>query len=59
VESVEDLVAVIEHLRTELAAHPARWENATLDRFPKAMAAWLSSFPQPYVSVGFDVPKPD
>ena len=59
VESVQDLIAVVTHLRTDLAAHPESWENGTLDRFLDAIAAWLSSFPQSYLSAGVDVPDPD
>lgn len=58
VESVHDLVTVIAHLRTDLAAHPERWENVTLDRFLGAMAAWLSAFPRSYVNAGSEVPTP-
>ena len=59
VESVQDLVAVVDHLYTDLATYPERWENATLDRFLEAMSGWLSAFPQSYLNTGAEVPAPD
>lgn len=50
---------MVTHLRTDLATHPESWENGTLDRFLDAMAAWLATFPQPYVNHGIDMPDPD
>ena len=59
VESVQDLIAVVDHLYSDLATNPERWENATLDRFLEAMSGWLSAFPQWHLSMGRKVPTPD
>jgi hypothetical protein len=42
VESARDLIAVVTSLRSELIERPEEWENATLEHFLDAMAAWLS-----------------
>ena len=59
VESAEDLVAVITHLRTNLQERPEEWENQTLDSFLEAMGAWVSTFPQVYINTGQAIPEPD
>jgi hypothetical protein len=59
VESARDLIAVVTSLRSELIERPEEWENATLEHFLDAMAAWLSAFPQSYVNTGEAVPNPD
>jgi hypothetical protein len=41
VNSKEDLVDFIEAMKEDLLRNPAQWENATLDRFLGAMAAWV------------------
>ena len=59
VNDQRDLIAVIAHMRTDLAANPEDWENPTLDRFLESMAAWLSEFPQSYLNTRQPVPGPD
>lgn len=49
VRSVQDLIAVLTHLRSDLDENPDHWENPSLDRFLRALAAWLSAFPRSYV----------
>ena len=58
VGSAGDLISVIAALRSDLIERPDDWENATLERFLDAMAAWLSAFPQPYINTGEAVPDP-
>ena len=59
VNDMRDLIAVITHLRTHLAAHPDEWENLTLDDFLGAIASWLAVFPQSYINNGQPTPEPD
>ena len=59
VNDVRDLIVVITHLRTHLAAHEEEWENRTIDDYLAAIAAWLASFPASYVNNGQPVPNPD
>ncbi len=59
VESVNDLIAVITAMWSDLEANPESWENAELGVFLQAMASWLSTFPQVYVNLKEPIPEPD
>ena len=59
IESVQDVLAVLTHLRTNLESDPDCWENPTLPRFLEAMSAWLSTFPQVYINLDEPVPDAD
>ena len=59
VDDVRDLIVVVTHLRTHLAAHPDEWVNPTLESFLDAIASWLAAFPQSYINNGQPVPSPD
>ena len=37
----EDFAAFVRDLLADLRAHPEHWENATLDRYLDALAAWV------------------
>jgi hypothetical protein len=39
--SKADLVALIQALTADLARHPEKWENNTLERFLIAMGSWI------------------
>ena len=43
ISSKEDLAVFVEALHADFMANPDRWENATLDSFLEAMAAWIPS----------------
>lgn len=59
IESLQDVLVVLTHLRTNLESDPDSWENSTLPGFLEAMAAWLSTFPQAYVNLDESVPEAD
>lgn len=41
IKTKQDLSQFVDALRADLATHPERWENPTLDRFLEAMRAWI------------------
>lgn len=41
----DSLVAFILDMRKDLRAHPERWENADLDSYLEALAAWIDAAP--------------
>jgi hypothetical protein len=47
VASVDDLIAVVTDMWSDLELDPASWANPTLDRFLQAMVAWLDDLPTP------------
>lgn len=59
VESLTDLLVVLTRLRASLATNPSSWENSNLEDFLEAMAAWVGTFPQPYINTGQSIPEPD
>lgn len=59
IESIQDVLVVLTHLRTSLESDPDSWENPTLPRFLEAMSAWLSTFPQVYINLDKPVPDAD
>jgi hypothetical protein len=52
VSSKEDLADFIEAMREDLLKDPTQWENATLDRFLEAMAAWVRAMDNFYRNTG-------
>ena len=55
VQSREDLVALIHAMRSDLQAHPDRWENPDLASFLEAMAGWTDDLPGFYANTGQEV----
>jgi hypothetical protein len=53
----QDLAAFIEALRTDLITNSDDWENANLERFLEAMAAWVRSMGNAYKNMGKEFPK--
>jgi hypothetical protein len=52
VKSKEDLADFVSFLREDLHTHPEEWENASLDCFLEAMAAWIPAMDQVYKNKG-------
>jgi len=44
----EDVITTIQNLLADLKANPDSWENATLERYLDAMAAWLEGSGKKY-----------
>jgi hypothetical protein len=51
-----DVARIVEQMREDLLAHPAEWENHTLDRFLDALAACLETLPALYTNRGEQLP---
>ena len=56
VETREQLAGFVEALLIDLRSNPADWENATLERFLGAMAAWIRAMPAAYENMGREMP---
>jgi hypothetical protein len=62
-ESVEDVqsrhefVAFVRALLRDLQQHPDTWENADLERFIEALAAWVEDMDGYYQNLGRPVPE--
>lgn len=41
--TLDDVIAKLRELATDLEDHPDEWENPTLPRYLEAMTAWLQS----------------
>jgi len=52
------LVARLDELRDELRNHPETWENADLESFLEALAAWLQDAPGHFAARGETIPQP-
>lgn len=52
IKTKQDLCQFVGALRADLAAHPERWENPTLDRFLEAMEAWIEDMESYYRNTG-------
>jgi hypothetical protein len=52
----EDLAALIEALRVDLATRPENWENATLESFLAALASWTEDMDGYYRNHGREAP---
>ncbi|MFI6897664.1 hypothetical protein ACIBM4_26480 [Streptomyces sp. NPDC050256] len=60
VRSREELAAFLRSAADDLARNPGAWENASLESFLGAWAAWLDDMPGWYGNQGKDVPdRPD
>jgi hypothetical protein len=57
VRTREDLATVVLALREDLLANHAAWENPTLDRFLKALAAWCPDMPGYRLNSGVEQPE--
>lgn len=40
--SIDDVLATLASLRSDLRDHPEAWENSTLERYLEALEAWLT-----------------
>jgi hypothetical protein len=58
VASHTDAAQVTERMLADLRAHPAEWENPTLERFLDALAASLEALPGLYANRGEPLPDP-
>lgn len=52
IKTKQDLSQFVGALREDLATHPERWENPTLDRFLAAMEAWIEDMEDYYKNTG-------
>ena len=57
IRSREDFVAFVKALRKDLHDNPATWENANLERFLEALAAWVEDMDGYYANRGKPVPQ--
>lgn len=55
VRTRDDLVALIDHLRADLALKPELWTNPELPEFLEAMGAWVQDMDGFYKNVGEDM----
>jgi hypothetical protein len=55
IKSKADLAKFVRDLRADLKLDPDRWENATLDDFLEAMAAWIDDMDGYYRNRGESV----
>jgi hypothetical protein len=58
VSSHADVAQVAERMLADLRAHPAEWENPTLERFLDALAASLEGLPGLYANRDDHFPEP-
>ncbi|MFC7220522.1 hypothetical protein ACFQLX_20510 [Streptomyces polyrhachis] len=56
VDSREALAAHVLALRDDLLARGAEWENATIESYLEALAAWIKDSPGWYRNVGLEMP---
>lgn len=57
VTSSFDVAEVIRLMLNDLVGHPAKWENATLERFLEALAASWEALPAAYAHHGQQFPQ--
>ncbi|MEH7356242.1 hypothetical protein V7150_22260 [Neobacillus drentensis] len=57
VNSREDLIEFINHLRMDLQTNKDEWENITLEDFLEAMEAWVNDMEGYYSNSNQSVPK--
>lgn len=57
IDTNKDLADFIEALRSDLLANPNDWENANLERFLEAMAAWVRVMENAYKNTGRQFPN--
>ena len=56
VQSKADLVSFLQALSQDLKTNPGEWENATLERYLEALAAWLADLSGYYRNRGIAEP---
>lgn len=56
VHSRAELVAIVRELREDYLRRGHEWENANLDRFLQALAAWMDDAPRWYGNLGKELP---
>jgi hypothetical protein len=52
IKTKQDLSQFVGALRADLATHPERWENPTLERFLEAMEGWIEDMESYYKNSG-------
>jgi hypothetical protein len=57
IQTREDLVVFIHHLVRDLRTRPERWENASLDAYLAAIAAWVQDMEDDYRNRGETAPQ--
>ena len=57
VQTREDLAVFVQRLRADLLARSDEWENATLERFLEAFAAWCVDMPGYFADIGEPLPE--
>ena len=57
VKNRQDLIKFINHLRSDLQANKAEWENITLEDYLEAMEAWVNDMEGFYLNTNQPVPK--
>jgi hypothetical protein len=57
INSREHLADFIDSLRTDLLTHPEKWENATLEEYLEALAAWVRDMDGLYKNLGVPMPE--
>ena len=55
--SREDLIAVVNALRSDLEHNPEAWENSDLSSFLEALARWVEDMDGYYQNMGQPVPS--
>ena len=58
IQSQADFIRFVAALARDLEESPDAWENATLERFLAAMAAWTPSMDAYYANAGRPVAEP-
>ncbi len=57
IQTSNDLAKFVENLRQDLLANPDKWENANLDTFLNALAAWVSDSDGYYLNNKKKIPE--
>lgn len=57
IDSRNDLASFVRMLRQDLHDNPASWENATLETFLAALAAWIEDMDGYYEGQGRPIPR--
>ena len=56
IASRDDLADFVQALRDDLMTDPQSWENATLERFLEALAAWIRDMDGSFQNEGMSMP---
>ena len=57
IETRDDFVVFMQHLLRDWRQHPEQWENASLEAYLEAMAAWVQDMDGYYRNLSRPVPK--